>query len=65
MVENEQSAVHVHRQGLLLQKNGRLREAEDLLRYSVQLDPGNSTFHNNHGSLLGQLGEDKGSGRTG
>jgi NAD(P)-dependent dehydrogenase (short-subunit alcohol dehydrogenase family) len=46
----------LHREGLKLQSAGRLSEAEDFFRQSIDLQPREPRFLNNYGSLLGELG---------
>ena len=41
---------------MTLQAEGRFVEAEALLRRAAELLPDRASFHNNHGSLLGQMG---------
>lgn len=46
----------LHLAGLIAQRDGRLGEAEDLIRRSVLLAPDNASFHSNLAALLGQNG---------
>jgi predicted O-linked N-acetylglucosamine transferase (SPINDLY family) len=41
---------------MALQAEGRFIEAEARLRRATELEPDRASFHNNHGSLLGQMG---------
>lgn len=52
MFADKEEARLFHCQGLTLQAHARLLEIKELLHRSIELDPEQSTFPNNYGSLL-------------